>query len=204
MAQAQAPAPRLVVAYVETPPQKAAATLKRLDAYAAAEAKSAGGPAVVVLSEIGRPGRMAVLERWNSLAPATGSHADAALQAAVGQTAQTPSDRRPFIPATPFLQGSTPAKAFHVLMHVDVLPEGATTAAAALKAQAASVRAAPGALGFESGTQTDRPNHFAVHEIWASRAAYEAYTASPAGQDLRKKLFPFKGAPFDDRYYVQR
>jgi quinol monooxygenase YgiN len=66
----------------------------------------------------------------------------------------------------------------------------------------AAVMAAKGALAYEFAVQTDRANHFAVHETWASRAAYEAYAASQGAQDLRKQLATVKGALFDDRYYV--
>jgi quinol monooxygenase YgiN len=86
-------------------------------------------------------------------------------------------------------------------MHIDVIPDGAATARQALIAQRTRVMAAPGALAFQAASQTGRPNHFAVHEVWRSRAAYEAYAASPAGHDLRRQLDRYKGAPFDDRFY---
>ena len=86
-------------------------------------------------------------------------------------------------------------------MHIDVMPDGADTASKALLAQKTSVMAAPGALAFEAATQVGRPNHFAVHEVWKTRAAYETYAATPAGQDLRRQSDAHKGAPFDDRFY---
>jgi quinol monooxygenase YgiN len=105
-------------------------------------------------------------------------------------------------PIVPFDVKPAPAGAFHVLMHIDVIPDGAATTRQALVAQQAQVLAAPGALAYAAASQTGRPNHFAVYEAWKSRAAYEAYAASPAGQDLRRRLTPFKGAPFDDRFYA--
>ena len=43
----------------------------------------------------------------------------------------------------------------------------------------------------------------AVHEVWASRADYEAYAASPAGQAFRKQINAYKGAPFDDIFFTE-
>ncbi|HUO22643.1 MAG TPA: antibiotic biosynthesis monooxygenase [Caulobacteraceae bacterium] len=90
-----------------------------------------------------------------------------------------------------------------MIMHVDVITEGAGPTLKALQDHGAAVLNAPGNLGLEMGEQTDRANHFTVHEVWASRKDYEAFAASAAGQLLRKQLMLFRGALFDDRYYEQ-
>jgi quinol monooxygenase YgiN len=87
-------------------------------------------------------------------------------------------------------------------MHLDVVPAGAAMAAEQLDAHRAVVLGARGGTAFEAATQADRANHFAIHEIWASRAAYEAYLASPASQAFRRQLSTVKGSLFDDRFYV--
>jgi quinol monooxygenase YgiN len=74
-------------------------------------------------------------------------------------------------------------------------------AAKLIQGQRDAVLAAPGVVGFEAAVQDDRANHFALHEVWASRADYEAYTATPAGQAFRSQLATVKGALFDDRFY---
>jgi quinol monooxygenase YgiN len=198
-AGAASPEPRLTVFYVEAPPAKAAAALAALEAEGR-QARSAGA-AAEALRESGRAGRMALVVQWRDLPAAEAERRSRALQAGLAPDLQAPVDDRLNDPIVPLDFKPAPAGAFHVLMHIDVLPDGAATARQALTAQQAQVMAAPGAIGFQAATQTGRPNHFAVHEIWKTRAAYEAYAASPAGQDLRRQLDRFKGAPFDDRFY---
>lgn len=197
--RAAAPQPRLMVFYVEAPPARAAAALAALQAQAAEDRTASA--AAEVLHESGRPDRMALVEQWRDLAEADAGRRARALDARLGPDLQAPVDDRLNDPIVPLDLKSAPAGAFHVLMHIDVIPDGAATARQALVTQKASVMAAPGALAFEAASQTGRPNHFAVYETWKSRAAYESYAASAGGQDLRLRLAPFKGAPFDDRFY---
>jgi quinol monooxygenase YgiN len=199
--RAAAPEPRLMVFYVEAPPAKAAAVARALQAQAEDDRK-AGAAAAEALAESGRPGRMALVEQWRDLPVAEAARRAKALDSRLAPDLQAPVDDRPNDPLLPLDLKPAPAGAFHVLMHIDVIPDGAAVARQALTAQKAEVLAAPGALAFQAASQTGRPNHFAVHEAWSSRAAYEAYAASPAAQDLRRRLTPFKGAPFDDRLYA--
>jgi quinol monooxygenase YgiN len=194
---AAAPQPRLMVFYVEASPAEAAKVLGALQTHA----RQAGAPVAEVLRETGRPGRMALVEQWRDLSVAEAERRAKALKASLEPDLQAPVDERLSDPIVPLGFKAAPPNAFHVLMHIDVMPNGAATAREALIAQKAQVMAAPGALAFEAATQAGLPNHFAVHEAWKSRADYEAYAASPAGQDLRRKLYRFKGAPFDDRFY---
>lgn len=200
---AGAATPRLMVYYVEAPPAKAAAVAKALEAYAsdAREKEGSDGPVIEVLRESGRPSRMAVVEQWRDLSAAKADQRTKALQAKIGVDLQAPIDDRLGDPLAPLDFTTAPTGVFHVLMHIDVIPDGAPMASKALLAQKTSVMAAPGALAFEAATQAGRPNHFAVHEVWKTKAAYEAYAASPAGEDLRRQFAPYKGAPFDDRFY---
>ena len=140
---------------------------------------------------------MAVIERWGQGAVAP----DAVLAGELAARLQAPADRRIHRPNGPLLSSAAPG-AFHMLMHVDVVPPGAALAAGLLEAQRADVLAAPGARGYELATQADRANHFAVHEVWTSRAAYEAYAASAPARELRRQLTTVKGALFDDRFFA--
>jgi quinol monooxygenase YgiN len=190
-----------MVFYVEASPARAAAALATLRTQAR-DARDTGASAAEALRDSGRPGRMALVEQWRDLSAAEAERRAKALQARLAADLQAPIDDRLSNPIVPLDLKPAPAGAFHVLMHIDVLPDGSATARQALVAQKASVMAAPGALAFDAGSQVGRPNHFAVHEAWKTRAAYEAYAASPAGQDLRRQLDRFKGAPFDDRFYA--
>ncbi|HEY4031092.1 MAG TPA: antibiotic biosynthesis monooxygenase [Caulobacteraceae bacterium] len=198
--RAAAPEPRLMVFYVEAPPTKAASAASALAAEARA-ARKAGAAAAEVLREAGRPSRMALVEQWPALPGPEAARRAKALAGVLEPGLQAPVDDRLSDPILPLDLKAAPAGAFHVLMHIDVMPDGSATARQALVAQKATVMAARGALGFQAASQTGRPNHFAVHETWKNRAAYEAYAASPAGQALRRRLDRFKGAPFDDRFY---
>ena len=195
------PAYRLVVRYVESAAPAAPRLAKTLQAYAA-EARKNPWTRVDVLSEVGRPNRMVVLERWENLDAADDAAVAAKFDALVAGQVSAPSDHRRSDALTLPLFEPTPASAFHVVMHIDVVPEGSATASRALGDQRAAVLAAPGAIAFEAATQSNRPNHFAVHEVWRSRAAYEAYVASEPARNFRRQLIAIKGAPFDDRYYT--
>jgi quinol monooxygenase YgiN len=196
---AAAPEPRLVVFYVEAPPARTAAVLAALEVQARSD--QAAGAQAEALSESGRPGRMVLVERWRDLPEAEAARRAKMLQTRLGPDLQAPVDDRLNDPVVPLDLKPPPAGAFHVLMHIDVIPDGAAAARQALVAQKSLVMLAPGAVAFEAASQTGRPNHFAVCETWKSRAAYESYAASAAGQDLRRRLDRFKGAPFDDRFY---
>ena len=188
-----------MVFYVEAPPAKTAAVMAALEVQARAD--QAAGASAEALRESGRPGRMALVERWRDLPEAEAGRRAKALEARLGPDLQAPVDDRLNDPIVPLDMKPAPAGVFHMLAHIDVVPDGAEAARQALVAQKALVMIAPGALAFEAASQTGRPNHFAVYETWKSRAAYEAYAASAAGQELRLRLAPFKGAPFDDRFY---
>jgi len=198
-AGAEPPAARMVVSYFEAAPGQAGALGRMLRGYAAKLSGARAHPRTEVLAEQGRPERLVVIESWPAgVAPDDGARA--ALEQAAEPLVQAPVDSRAHGALTELLPASARGP-FHMLMHVDVVPAGAEMGAKVLAAQRASVLAA-GALGFEAATQAGKPNHFAIHEVWASRAAYQAYAATPAGRALRTQLATAKGALFDDRFYV--
>lgn len=195
---ADAPQAQLVVTYVEPPVSDAAAVERTLVAYAERTRRAQGAPQVEVLREIGRPERLAVVERW----PAGATPDEGGLQKELEGKVQAPIDRRVHR-ALGALLAPAPAAPFHMLMHVDVVPAGAEMAAKALDAHRSAVAGAEGGRGYEAAVQTDRANHFAVHHTWSSRAAYGAYTAGKAARDLRAQLATAKGGLYDDRFYTQ-
>lgn len=58
---------------------------------------------------------------------------------------------------------------------------------------------ASGALRFDVLQQIDRPNFFALFEIWSSQAAYEVFLASAATQAVFTRLAALLEAPPDER-----
>ncbi len=200
-ARAQATDARLVVTYVEGAPALAPSVARTLDDYARRARGAPGAAYAEVLIETGRPERLAVVELWRKADGAAAEQAARGLQQRLGSGLVAPVDNRVGLPLSPPDETPPPAGAFHVLMHIDVVPDGAPTVAKSLQAQKASVLAAPGALRFEVAAQADRGNHFAVYEAWKSRAAYEAYVTTAPARALRDQLTAFKGALFDDRFY---
>lgn len=201
-AQSHGAAPGLIVTYVEASPAKGAALAAALKAYAGQIETSAGKPGVIVLRELGRPTRMAVLEQWPDLTSAAYTESEGELAGRVQTDALAPMDRRVNHPLTP-ARVQTGSAEFWVLMHLDVSPDYSAEAAKILVAQAEAVLAAPGALGYEVAAQDKRANHFAVYEVWKSRAAYESYTATAPGVEFRLRFGALIASPFDDRFYVK-
>jgi quinol monooxygenase YgiN len=189
----------LLATYFEGLPGQGGALAQALGAYAARRGASPAHPRVDVLAEQGRAGRMVVVESWPAGAVADDAPL-AALEQQVAPLIQAPADARRHAGLTPLLGAGAKGR-FHMVMHLDVVPAGAAMAARELVELRGSVLAARGAIGFEAATQEGKPNHFAVHEIWTSRAAYEAWAAGAAARGLRARLATAKGALFDDRFY---
>lgn len=200
-AKAQAAGAGLIVTYVEAPPEKGAALAAELSAYAAQIENALGKPRVTLLKELGRPSRMVVIEQWPDLSAPAFAEAESILATKVQADALAPIDRHVNHPVTPAIEQPA-STTFVVVMHVDIGRDAAAAAPKILEAQRETVLAAPGALGYELAVQDQRTNHFAVCEVWKSRAAYEAYTATATAKEFRRQLAPLLGSPFDDRFYV--
>ena len=205
--QPQLTGPGLIVTYVESSSAKAPALAADLKVYARQIERQPAKPQVTLLRESGRPNRMVVLEQWPDVTSVAIPEAGTLLAAKAQPEIQAPIDRRVNHPLTPVPASALDpavnlgkAPAFFVLMHVDV-GRGAGDVPKLLAAQRDAVLAAAGALGYEVAVQDQKPNHFALLEIWKSRAAYEAYTATAPAEDLRRQLSDLIGAPFDDRFY---
>lgn len=92
----------------------------------------------------------------------------------------------------------------YVVTHVDVLGANGGVAAAnkvLLDYQADSKKHA-GFVRFEVMVQDGRPNHFTVVEVWQTRAAFEAHTATAQAKTFREKIQPLLGSPFDERLHA--
>jgi quinol monooxygenase YgiN len=198
--------PGLVVTYVEASPAKIAVLTADLKAYAGQIENSPAKPKVAILGEFGRPNRVVVIEQWPDLSSPSVAEAETLLTAKVQPEVQAPIDRRVNLPMTPALPEVSftafPSTAFFVLMHIDI-GGGAAGAPTILQAQRDAVVSAPGALGYGVTFQDHHNNHFTISEVWKSRAAYEAYTATGPAQDFRRSLATLIGAPFDDRFYAR-
>jgi quinol monooxygenase YgiN len=89
----------------------------------------------------------------------------------------------------------------HVVTYVDVYPNFAAECVQIMDEFAAASRKDPGSVRFEVLRDVSRSNHFAIVEVWQSRALYEAHLATAHNRAFREKLQPSLGSPFDERLY---
>ena len=92
-----------------------------------------------------------------------------------------------------------PAQQQYVVIYVEFKPADAKAGSQVLDGLASHGLASAGVVRFDVLQQIDRPNFFALFEIWSSAQAYAAYKASAATQALLGQLGPFLEAPLDER-----
>jgi quinol monooxygenase YgiN len=196
--------PRYVVTYFDVAPaaaRKAAGTLRQ---FAAATRKEDGNTEIVVLHELNRPGRLAIVEAWRDKAA---YDAHGAAMKALGDALQplmlSPFDARQFarLSVGKTKPGADGAGAIYVLTHVDVFPAGKDEVAAMVKTQTEQGGGDPGVLRFDAVVWDGHPNHFHLIEAWADRKSFEAHAAAEHTKAFRAKLVPFEGALYDERLY---
>jgi len=195
--------PLYVVTYVESRPNARDETAALLKAYQAASGKTAGNLRSIVVQRVRRPGQFVVVAAWKDkaawdahmAAPATKEFREKlnAMRAA------PPDDRFHNSLSVGPMEGASGQ--VYGVTHVDVIPPQKDNALVALKALGDANRAANGNVRFEIVQQTNRPNHFTVFEVWRSREAFEANTASAHQREFRDKLAGMAGALYDERLY---
>lgn len=181
--------------------EKATALLRP---FAAATRKEDGNVEFTLLDEVGRSGRMAIVEAWRDK-PALDAH-----QAAVKTLADklqpftaAPFSTRQFLPlsiAAPPADAKL-GTAMWVLTHVDVFPAGKEEVAALVKSFAEDSRKDKGEERFDALVWDGHPNHFHLIEAWTDHIAREAHSYLPHTRTFRTKLTPFEGALYDERLY---
>jgi quinol monooxygenase YgiN len=95
--------------------------------------------------------------------------------------------------------------ALYVITYVELLQEGnVALGQAELVAYGAQTAASNGShvLSYNIVRQLDRPNRFAVLEIWDSQASYTAWQGLAATTGFVAKITPLLGSPFDHRLTV--
>ena len=95
-----------------------------------------------------------------------------------------------------------PDEAVYVVTFVDVSPATAAAAADLLKQFAADSRKDPGCIRFEALRDISRTNHLTILEVWKNRGAFEAHLGAPYAKQMREKLAPMLGSPFDERLHI--
>ena len=200
-APAQAPAPSAIegpiysVTYVEVMPTSRAEGIASLKRYREAARKEDGNLRCEVVSRVGQPHQLAILEVWK----------DQKAFEAHGKSMNTTQlrDKIQAIRNAPIgpLQPGPAGDAVYVLTHVDVIPPRKEDGLAAVRQLGDSGRASTGNLRFEVVQQTNRANHFTVIEIWKDAKAVEAHSMAEATRQFRDKLGPMSGALYDERMF---
>ena len=210
-ARAQAPAPPPIegpvhsVVYVEVMPTSRADGVAALKRYRDATRKADGNLRCEVVSRIGQPHQLVVLEVWRDQ-KAFEAHRAAApttqMRENVTAIRSAPIDERVHrgLAVGP-LQPGPSGDAVYVVTHVDVIPPRKDDGLAALTQLATDSRGSAGNVRFEVVQQGNRPNHFTVVEIWKDAKAVEAHAMAEPMRRFRDALGPMSGALYDERLF---
>jgi len=105
-----------------------------------------------------------------------------------------------------FLAGSIVLSAqdnkLYVVTHVDLTPNYIADGTPLLKKFAVDSRKDPGVVRFEMLVDVSRKNHFTIVSVWENQAAFDAHLEAVHTKQVREKLQPMLGSPFDERLSV--
>src|SRR5215510_16474544 len=87
----------------------------------------------------------------------------------------------------------------YAVIYVEFKPSDTKAGSRVLADLAAQGLNSAGVIRFDVLQQVDRPNFFALFEIWTSAQTYAAYKGSSATQALLTQLAPLLEAPLDER-----
>lgn len=191
------------VTYVEVMPTSRADGVAALARYREAARKADGSLRCEIVSRIGQPHQLAILEVWKDH-DVFEAHGKSARTTQVRDTIQAirnaPIDERIHVAVSVGpLQPGPRGNVVYVITHVDVVPPRKDDGLAALRQLGDDSRAAAGNLRFEVVQQTNRPNHFTVIEIWKDAKAVAAHSMAEATRRFRDTLGPMSGALYDER-----
>jgi quinol monooxygenase YgiN len=194
-----------LVTYVDAMPNSVDSAERVLDRYREASRKDEGNLRFLVLQEISRPNRFALVEAWRDK-DAIDAHVAADHTRKFRETLKTiqnaPYDER----VNNLLYSGQDAtenhpNAVYVVTHVDVVPPAKDQCMAMLKDMSADTTKDSGNIGYLVLQQANRANHFTVFEKWRGMKAAEAHAMEDHTRAFREKLVPIAGALYDERFY---
>jgi len=210
-AAAQTPAPPAIagnihsVTYIEVLPPSRAGAIALLRSYSEATRKEDGNLRIEVITRIGQPHQLVVLEVWRDQKAFEAHQASAntvQTREKIQAIRSAPTDERVHVGVSVGpLQPGPGGDAVYVVTHVDVIPPRKDDGLAAVKQLGEDSRVEAGNLRFEVVQQTNRPNHFTVVEIWSDAKAVEAHSMTGTTRRFRDKLGPMSGALYDERMF---
>lgn len=204
----QAAAQAYIVTYIEVAPSAKDRSADLLRRLAKISRKDAGNVRFEILQRIGHPGQFAILEVWGDKKDADAHGAAAHTQLfreKLKPLLRAPYDERPHTAlsvGSPATASAGAAKGvIYAVTHVDIVPKLKDDGVAAVKQLSEAGRKGQGNLRFESLTQTSRPNHMTVVEIWKDQKAVDAHGSADHTKQFREKLLPMSGSLYDERLY---
>ncbi len=106
-----------------------------------------------------------------------------------------------FVVATHSAANAQSGDAIYGMTTVDVAPGAATQGVALLRQYRDGALKQAGNMGVTLLQEADWPNRFVIYDAWKDQAAYDANEKSAHAAELRDKLKPIGGAPYDRRDY---
>jgi len=203
-AQTSADTSVFAVVYVDVMPASKASTVTAFKQYRDASRKEEGFGRLDFFEQVGRPGRLAIIETWSNQ-KAFDAHAAAAhtkqWRSALDAIRLSDYDQRPYKPlALGTLSPSANDRSTYVITHVDIGGQG-TNASDLLRRLAETSRKEDGNLRFDVLQHAMRANHFTVVEVWQNQKALDAHAAAAHTRQYREALGPISGSPLDERIY---
>jgi quinol monooxygenase YgiN len=178
--------------------------LRKLADLASEHEASSG--AILVMQEIGRPERFAVLRRNAAgLTTTDGKEGPHALTKDLIDDLIAPPDQRferEFdATSTPAGRGIDPRANLYVIASLDVVPSNLTQIELALHRLAAAARQSDGNLGVEILSQVSHPNHFTFVSAWLGESPFHAFAETIETRAFRQTIAPVLGSPYDERLF---
>ena len=202
------PGPAYIVTYIEVLPAGADQTAALMRRLGAESRKESGNLRFEVMQRIHQPSHFVILEAWKDEGSQS-AHAAAAhtkdFRAKLLPLLRAPYDERPHIALAVGNMSAGPADgargALYAVTHVDVTPKAKDQGAEAVKQLAEAGRKGKDNIRFEALTQTSRPNHMTVVEIWKDQGAVDAHSVADYTKSFRDVLGPISGSLYDERFY---
>ena len=90
----------------------------------------------------------------------------------------------------------------YVVTHIDLTPNYIADGTKLLQQFAVDSRKDKGVVRFEMLVDVSHKNHFTVVSVWENQAAVDAHIEATHTKQMRVKLQPMLGSPFDERFSV--
>jgi quinol monooxygenase YgiN len=196
-------APQFVVSYIEVAPRSADAAAKLLRDYQAATRKESGIVQFEAFQRVHFPHHFAIVAQWKDTRDFLGHGEAAHRQAFRGALAShliAPYDERRHHGLNVGTRTDAGAGLVAVT-HVDIIPPERDNGIAAVKTLADQSRGTPGNVRYDALTQSNRPNHMTLVEVWRDEAAYHTHLATAHMKAFRDSLLPRSGSLYDERLY---